>query len=66
MDSAVARGGAAGGVMVVAEGLAAQCGGAATAARGVDVAALEALNGGYGGFGCVCHTDSLLCGGHPP
>ena len=53
--------------MVVAEGLAAQCGGAATVARGVDVAALEALNGGYGGFGCVCHTDSLLCaGGTPP
>jgi hypothetical protein len=52
VDSAVARGGAAGGVVVVAEGFAAQGGRAATAARGVDVTAEEALDGGLGGFGC--------------
>jgi hypothetical protein len=66
VNSAMAGSGAAGGVVVVAELLAAQGGGAATVARGVDVAAEEALDGGLGGFGCVCHTDSLLCGGTPP
>jgi hypothetical protein len=47
VDSAVA----AGGVVVVTEGLATQGGGAATVARGVDVTAEEALDGGFGGLG---------------
>ena len=70
VDSALTRGGAAGGVVVIAEGLAAQGRRAATAARGMDVAALEALDGGLGGFGgcgCVGHEVPLLWGGvYPP
>ena len=66
VDSAVAGCGAAGGVMVVAEGLAAQGGRAAAAARGEDVTAEKALDGGLGGlggYGCVGHTVPLLRGG---
>jgi hypothetical protein len=53
VDPMVARGGAARGVVVVAELFAAQGGGAAAAARGEDVTAEETLGTGCGGFGCV-------------
>ena|GEM_PF-5101622 len=52
VDSTVARSGAAGGVVVVAEVLAAQGWRAAAAARGVDVAAEITLDGDVGEFGC--------------
>jgi hypothetical protein len=69
MDSAMARGGAAGGMVLIAEGFSAQSGRAATAARGVDVTAEEALDGGlcgFGGCGCVGHEVPLLRGGGIP
>jgi hypothetical protein len=69
VDAAVARGWAAGGMVVITEGFSAQGGGAATVARGVDVTAEEALDGGLGGFGgcdCVGHTVPLLWGGGVP
>jgi hypothetical protein len=54
MDSTVAVAGAAGGVVVVAELLAAQGRRAATAAGGVDVAAEITLDGGLGEFSGFC------------
>ena len=47
-------------MVVVAEGLAAQGGGTAAAARGVDVAAEIALDGDLGEFGCVGHRSAPL------
>jgi hypothetical protein len=46
--------------MVVAEGLAAQGGGAAAAARGMDVTAEVALDGDLGEFGGVGHRSAPL------
>ena len=70
VDSAMAGCGAAGGVVVVAEGLAAQGGRAAAAARGEDVTAEKALDGGLGGFGgygwCRSCGSSRAWGGYPP
>jgi len=58
VDPLVARCGAAGGVVVVAERLAAQGWRAAAVAGGEDVAAAIALDGGFGEFGGVGHGDS--------
>ena len=73
VNSTVARAGPTGGVVVVAELLAAQGGRTAAAAGGVDVAAEKAPDGGLGafaGFGCAWHGSLLrsygLRGVYPP
>jgi hypothetical protein len=55
VDALVARGGPAGGVVVLAELLTAQGGRAAPAARSVDVTAEITLDGDLGEFGGVGH-----------
>ena len=60
VDTLVLGGGAARGVVVVAELLAAQGGRTAAVSGGMDVATDIARDGGFAEFGCVGHIGSPL------